>query len=183
MSEENGRHLTEAREYMRIKPIRNGTVIDHLPPGAGLFVLNLLDYKELRVTPGLNYTSERLPEGKKDIIYMEGGILTPDQIGAISVIAPNSTINQIVDGEVKEKLSPVPTPEELGDILLCSNQKCTTNTEGGSRLFRVVNPPSDDEPFRVQCKYCEKEFYGRLVRFYTGQTLEDFRGGRFYFKK
>ncbi|MFH1064754.1 MAG: hypothetical protein V1729_06735 [Candidatus Woesearchaeota archaeon] len=210
----NGKPKTESRDYMRIKPIDNGVVIDHLHPGIGLFILGLLDYRGLTVTPGLNYTSDKswLPEDqdflrdkdtdlivprssvsgglegeydmeryktvrRKDIIYMEGGTLTSDQQGAVSVVWPQSTIDKIVDGVVVEKLHPVPTPDELGDILLCSNKKCTTNTEGGSRRFRVINPPSEDDPFRVQCCYCEKEFYGPLVKFYTGQTLRDVTAG------
>jgi aspartate carbamoyltransferase regulatory subunit len=104
-------------------------------------------------------------------------------MGVIAVISPSATINWIVDGKLSRKTHPVPVPDELGDILLCSNAKCTTNTEGGSRRFKVLQQPTDTDPFRVLCRYCEKEFYGPLVRFYTGQTLKDVRRGRFEFRR
>ena len=34
---------TDIRNYLRIRPIEEGIVIDHLRPGTGLFILNLLN--------------------------------------------------------------------------------------------------------------------------------------------
>ncbi|MBW2971522.1 aspartate carbamoyltransferase regulatory subunit [Candidatus Woesearchaeota archaeon] len=208
----NGVPKTEQRDYMRIRPIDEGIVIDHLLAHTGLFLLNLMDYTGLTVTPGLNYRSDKLSEMasgiagkpvvvKKDIIFIEGGEMTDDLIsadlmGAIQIVSPTATVNYVKGGAIVNKIQDIPNPEYLGGILLCANDNCTTNTEGGTRRFRVIESPTIEDvlkyttsfqtrtPFKVQCCYCEKQFFGPLVRFYTGQTLRDVLEGegRFFRK-
>jgi len=197
----NGEPATEKRDYMRIHPIKQGIVIDHLLAHTGLFILNLMDYTGLTVTPGLNYRSDKLSElaseiagkpvvVKKDVIFIEGGdrtdeLISDDLMGAIKIVSPTSTVNYVKEGCIDHKIHPIPDPEYLGGILLCANDNCTTNTEGGERRFRVIESPTIEDvlkyttdfqtktPFKVQCCYCEKQFFGPMVRFYTGQTLRD----------
>ncbi|MBU2561466.1 MAG: aspartate carbamoyltransferase regulatory subunit [Nanoarchaeota archaeon] len=208
----NGVPKTEQRAYMRILPIEEGIVIDHLLAHTGLFVLNLMDYTGLTVTPGLDYRSDKLSDlasriagravvVKKDIIFIEGGertdeLISEDLKGAIKIVSPTATINYVKGGKIVDKIHPIPDPQYLGGILLCANDNCTTNTEGGARRFRVIEAPTIEDvlnyttdfqtktPFKVQCCYCEKQFFGPMVRFYTGQTLRDVLEGegRFFRK-
>ncbi|MBT5022698.1 hypothetical protein HOK51_10685 [Candidatus Woesearchaeota archaeon] len=198
---------TDIRNYLRIRPIEEGIVIDHLRPGTGLFILNLLNYEGLRVTPGLNYDTskeidgELLYDGKKDIMFIEGGELTSDHIGAISIVSPLAVINHIKESKVinkiaskdriaeyatgeeySGKLGVLEVPNSLGNILLCANPKCTTNKEGGDRCFEVIQKPTESLDLVVGCGYCEKEFYGDVIRFYTGQRLSDVGKTRYYLK-
>jgi carbamoyl-phosphate synthase large subunit len=93
------------REY-RIGKIENGTVIDHLPPNRAYEVLEILnirkEYPNSIVSMVTNVQSGA--HGVKDLLKIEGKILSPAEIRKVAEIAPESTINIIKDFEVSRKV-------------------------------------------------------------------------------
>lgn len=136
-----------------INPIKNGTVIDHIPAGQGLNVLRMLNLppsKEKRFV-GENLSSTKF--GLKDILMFENVELAPEQLSAIALIAPQATISIIKQGEIMEKRK-VTLPDFVEGIIVCPNPKCITNIEKVGTRFDV----GQDGIIEVQCRYCEKRY-------------------------
>lgn len=115
-------------EELKIKPIRNGTVIDHIPRGQALNVLRILGVDSGTrdvVSVGMNIPSEKM--GSKDIVKVEGREIESREADIISLIAPNATVNVVRDYDVTEKYG-VSMPDEIRGILKCPNKSCITNT-------------------------------------------------------
>ena len=135
-----------------VSKIRDGTVIDHIPAGKALDIINVLGIagKEgLRIAILMNVESKKL--GKKDIIKVEGRRLSPEDVSAIALIAPTATINIIEDFAVVEKYK-VAVPNVVMDVLACPNPTCISNKKGEvlKTRFRLVSR----EPLKLQCEYC-----------------------------
>ena len=87
---------------LKVDAIRNGTVIDHIPAGAGLRVLRIIGEEQTRVVAvGMNLPSKS--NEKKDIVKIEGIELKHEEVNQIALIAPHATINIIREFEVTEK--------------------------------------------------------------------------------
>ncbi|ADC47575.1 aspartate carbamoyltransferase regulatory subunit PyrI [Methanobrevibacter ruminantium M1] len=136
---------------LKVKPIENGTVIDHIPANKALQVLKILGLpkKGTNVTLAMNVHS-RL--GYKDIVKFENRELAHTEIDKISLIAPDATINIIRDYEIVSK-NKVRKVNELNGIIKCTNPKCISNTEEPLETkFYLV----DSNPITVRCHYCER---------------------------
>ncbi len=135
-----------------VAAIKNGTVIDHIPPSKTYQVASLLDLinDQHPVTIGYNYPSSKM--GCKGIIKVSDRFFTTEEINKLSVIAPNIVINVIKDYEVVEKIK-VNTPDTLIGIVKCNNPKCVTNNEPMPTVFHI----SDKEHGILHCHYCDKE--------------------------
>ncbi|HRW82909.1 MAG TPA: aspartate carbamoyltransferase regulatory subunit, partial [Methanothrix sp.] len=86
--------MTETEMKLRVTPIGNGTVIDHIPAGQALNVLKILGIDrttEATISVLMNVTSKR--SGKKDIVKVEDRELEEEEVNKISLIAPGATIN------------------------------------------------------------------------------------------
>jgi aspartate carbamoyltransferase regulatory subunit len=139
---------------LRITPIRNGTVIDHIPTGLALEVLKVLKVENLdkdsTVSVALHVRSQRM--GWKDIVKVENMELSPHKSNAIALIAPTATISIIRDFKVREK-HPVLLPDRLVGVLTCPNPNCITNHgEPVETEFQVIRR----RPLAVRCAYCER---------------------------
>ena len=139
---------------LKIQPIKNGTVIDHITPGCALKVLKILKIPEERshsiVSAVMNVKGKR---GKKDIVKIENRELDPHEVDKIALIAPNATINIIRNYEVVEKHKVV-VPDEIIGIVKCANPNCISNTKEPIQPKFVVR---SRKPLRIQCFYCERE--------------------------
>jgi aspartate carbamoyltransferase regulatory subunit len=135
---------------LKVDAIRSGTVIDHIPGGAGLKVLQIIgtNGKDV-ISLGINLASKT--QQKKDLVKIEGKELLPEQVNQIALIAPHATINIIRDYKVIEKFS-VDIPDAMEGLLVCPNPKCVTNSEKIRTRFKVV----DKNPVKLQCCYCER---------------------------
>jgi len=136
---------------LKVKPIQNGTVIDHITANKALQVLKILGLPEegINVNIAMNVNSKL---GYKDIVKVEDRELDSAELDKISLIAPNATINIIRNFNIvsKAKVKPV---SELHSIIKCTNPKCITNTEEPVETkFHVV----DNNPITVRCHYCER---------------------------
>jgi len=141
---------------LHIPKIELGIVIDHIPAGEGIRILEIISrYEELSNIPvslGLNYKSEKL--GKKDLVKLQIEFLAPEIIQQISIIVPGVTIKAIKNFNVYSKIVVRP-PEEIKNLLECKNPNCITNTEKHvGTYFTVV----DDDFKNVRCNYCERIF-------------------------
>ncbi len=139
---------------LRINPIKNGTVIDHIKPGTALKVLELLkidvtENKEISVAMWAH--SKKL--GFKDIIKVEDMELKPKQVNLLAVVTPNASISIIRDYKVIKKFK-VELPSDIEGIVKCENLNCITNQREPvpSRLLKV-----GDDPQAYRCFYCGRD--------------------------
>ena len=91
-------------DELRVKKIREGTVIDHINAGTALSVLHILGLTgrgENIVTVAMNVPSQKL--GRKDIVKVEERALNAEEVDKIALIAPRATINIIRDYAVVAK--------------------------------------------------------------------------------
>ena len=138
---------------LKIQPIKNGTVIDHITAGNAVKVLHILGIPKTSssiVSVAMNVKSML---GKKDIVKVENRELDPQEVDKIALIAPKATINIIRDFEVAEKHR-VKLPGEIVGIVRCSNPTCISNSnEPVESRFTVVSK----DPPRIKCYFCERE--------------------------
>lgn len=144
---------------LNVDAIESGTVIDHIKSGKGRKVMELLKIDESftsRVAAVMNVQSKKL--GKKDIVKIENVFVSDDVANLIALIAPNSTINIIKNGEVANKYQ-VSLPKQLSGVGTCPNPNCITNFELSVKSFRH----EAGEIYR--CGFCERIFKAEeLVR-------------------
>lgn len=138
---------------LKIQPIKDGTVIDHITAGQAVNVLRILRIPESTtavVSVAMNVNSKI---GRKDIVKVEKRELDIHEVNKISLISPKATINIIREYEVIEKRK-VQLPDEIVGIVKCSNPTCISNArEPVQSRFHVVCK----DPPRIKCYYCERE--------------------------
>ena len=136
---------------IRVQPLENGTVIDHLPVNTGFKVLRALGgLDEYTFVLASNVHSDK--SGSKDMLKISGKELVEKEYNLISLLAPDATINIIKKGKVVRK-EKVKIPDEIPDLLDCNNPKCITKTEAFYMVprFTVLSK----NPLVLQCQYCE----------------------------
>lgn len=138
---------------LKVTPIRNGTVIDHLPAGSALGICQVLGIPRTgsasTVSVVMNVPSDAM--GQKDIIKVEDRDLRAEDLRRLGVLAPNATVNTIRDYQVTDKTTPE-TPDRVGDLVECPNPGCITNDD------EPVDPEFDvhrnSESFELSCAFC-----------------------------
>ena len=146
------------KEEMLVAAIRNGIVIDHIPPTKLFKVATLLQLDDLdkRITIGNNLRSRS--HGSKGVIKIEDKTSEEEELNRIALIAPNVRLNIIRDYEVVEKRQ-VEVPHEIVGLVRCPNPKCITNNEPMQTRFRVI----DAEQCTLRCDYCERKLAGDRI--------------------
>lgn len=137
---------------LKVKPIKNGTVIDHITANKSLNVLKILGLPsdQSKVTIAMNVQSAHMHY--KDIVKIENRELASSEVDQIALIAPKATINIIRDYEIVEK-GKVQLLNEINNLLKCPNPNCITNTiEPVNGKFYVIAK----EPVILRCHYCER---------------------------
>jgi aspartate carbamoyltransferase regulatory subunit len=137
---------------LKVKPIRNGTVIDHITANKSLNVLKILGLpsKDASVTIAMNVKSSLM--GAKDIVKIEGRELESRELDKIALIAPNATINIVREYEIVGK-GKVKLLDNVKGILRCPNPNCITNTpEPVKTKFQVI----EKNPIMLRCYFCER---------------------------
>lgn len=139
---------------LSVTAIEHGVVIDHIPAGQAVKLLNLLGLVSHKntITLGLNLQSKH--HGLKDIIKIEARHLTDNNLHEIAILAPNATINVIENYKVVKKIQDSP-PKEIEGLLDCPNKNCITNNDSAASHFYVNNHA---DKIVLLCKFCEKEF-------------------------
>jgi aspartate carbamoyltransferase regulatory subunit len=144
--------MNSSDRELRVKPINNGTVIDHIESGQALNVLKILGiagHSRYVVSLLMNVPSGAM--GGKDVVKVEDRELEPEEVDTIALIAPRATINIIRNFEVVEKFR-VAMPREVIGIIKCGNPNCISNTnEPVSSKFSIESA----DPVLLRCSYCE----------------------------
>lgn len=151
---------------LKIQPIKNGTVIDHISPGAALKVLRIMglptEGTRSVISIAIN-VSTRKNGAQKDVVKIEDREIDPKEVNKIALVSPRATINIIRNFEVYKK-QVVQLPKEVVGLVRCENASCITNTtEPILSRFVVLKP----DPPILRCAYC-----GREVRDVAGNILE-----------
>ncbi len=138
---------------LNIDEIQNGIVIDHIKAGTAVGLMELLGITQNRsasVALIQNARSHKSPEGRKDIIKVEGDYrwLNLDVMGYVD---PDITVTFIENGKAVKKEKPR-LPHRLVNIVRCRNPRCiSTIEEECDQVFEL----SANGKYR--CIYCEQE--------------------------
>lgn len=148
---------------LMVRPIKDGTVIDHIPPGKGIKIAEMLNLFRQGSVVIIGQNLESTKYGRKDLIKVENRFLRSDEYNKISLIAPNATINIIKDYTIQEKKK-VTVPDVIEGVAACPNANCISNKEPvPSRLYTLSR-----DPLTLMCHYCNFEFNGDLIRLKSG---------------
>ena len=145
---------------LKVRPIKNGTVIDHIAGGQALNVLKILGISgttEATVSVVMNVESKK--EGKKDIVKVEDRELKEEEVNRIALIAPHATINIIRDYMVVDKRH-VDLPDEIVGVVRCQNPSCISNTKEPIESRMRVKAKN---PVLLRCLYCEQPLTEKLA--------------------
>ena len=141
-----------ADNLLKVQPIRNGTVIDHLRAGAGLKILDILDVAGTGNTVSLLINVPSSKQGRKDIIKIEDRELTESETERIALLSPGAHVNIISNYSVVEKTAVV-IPEEVAGVARCPNTNCISNNERGATSRLLLR---SREPLQLACAYCAR---------------------------
>lgn len=144
--------MSNEHSMRRVTAIRNGTVIDHIPSGNALRVLEMLGIvgdTSVPVSLVMNVPSKKL--GSKDIIKVEDRELTQSELDRLALVAPEARVAIIRAYAVAEKLN-INLGEEVVNVVRCTFSNCiTTNLrEPLDHRLKVVQR----DPLRLRCHYC-----------------------------
>ena len=136
---------------MEVTSIRNGIIIDHVPAGTALKVLQYLRIDPTSTKLALIMNTDSKQYGSKDIIKIEdAGDLNLDVLG---FIARQATIDIVRGGKIVRKEKPN-LPEHMVNVITCKNPRCVTTTERGiDQMFHLVHSERQD----YRCDYCDEE--------------------------
>jgi len=140
---------------VRLTPIKNGTVIDHIACGQALNVIKILGINENNIyssiSVGIHVSSSTLG-GWKDIVKIEDRELDSKTAEKIALVAPDATISIVRNCQVDEKYK-VKLGDKVVGLAKCSNPNCITNKgEPVATEFKIISK----YPMQLRCCYCDK---------------------------
>ena len=146
--------MAEEHNMRRVTAIKNGTVIDHIPSGQALKVLELLNLSgdtSVPVSLVMNVPSKKM--GAKDIIKVEDRELTQSELDRLALVAPDSSIAIIRAYSVAEKLN-VNLGDEVIKVVRCTFSNCITQNprEPLPHRLKVIRTA----PLALRCHYCQR---------------------------
>ena len=134
---------------MRVQPIRNGTVIDHIKAGRGRKILDTLELIDKGTTITLLMHVPSKKNTSKDVIKIEDRELSESESQKLALLSPGAHVNIIRNFVVAEK-NVAELPKSISDMALCSNVNCISNNERGVKTnFNIAS----DESLNIQCIY------------------------------
>ncbi len=140
------------KKELKVKSIKNGTVIDHIKANRAFNILSMLKLPDNETPIMIAINVESSDMKRKDIIKIEGRELSQDEVDKLALLAPKATLNIIRDYEIIRK-SKLNLNDEISDVVKCSNPNCITSTsEPIEHKFYVENR----EPILLKCYYCER---------------------------
>ena len=146
--------MSEEHNMRRVTAIKNGTVIDHIPSGQALKVLELLNLSgdtSVPVSLVMNVPSKKM--GAKDIIKVEARELNQFELDRLALVAPDSSIAIIRAYSVAEKLN-VNLGEEVRNVVRCTFSNCITQNLREPLPHRLRVAKTD--PLTLRCHYCQR---------------------------
>ncbi len=143
--------MSEKKE-LKVKSIKNGTVIDHIKQNRAANILSMLNLPddETPIMVAINVESSNM--GKKDIIKIEGRELSEEEVDKLVLLAPQASVNIIRDYEITNKFN-LQLTDEVVDVVKCSNPNCITNSDEPIQDKFYVQ---SKDPIVLRCHYCER---------------------------
>ncbi len=136
---------------MEVTSIQNGIIIDHVPAGTALKVLEYLKIDPSKTKLALIMNADSHLYGTKDIIKIEDERIHRPRRARPR--GPQATVGIVRGGKIVEKKKPT-LPEHVVNIITCVNPRCVTTTEPGiEQMFHLVH--SERQEYR--CDYCDEE--------------------------
>ena len=136
---------------MEVTSIQDGIIIDHVPAGTALKVLQYLhiDPSRTRLALIMNAASRRY--GTKDIIKIED---QPDiDLDVLGFVARQATVDIVHGGHIVDKKQPN-LPEHVINVIRCVNPRCVTTVERGiDQRFHLTHTGRQE----YRCDYCDEE--------------------------
>lgn len=136
---------------MEVTSIQDGIIIDHVPAGTALKVLQYLKIDPSKTRLALIMNTDSPSYGTKDIIKIENveGI----DLDVLGLVARQATVDIVRGGRIVEKVQPH-LPERVVNVITCVNPRCVTTTERGiNQMFHLAH--SQRQEYR--CDYCDEE--------------------------
>lgn len=137
---------------MEVTSISEGIIIDHVPAGTALKVLDYLHIDPTSATIALimNTTSNRY--GRKDIIKIQN--YSDDvNLEVLGLVAPNATVDMVKNATIVDKLRPR-LPQRVTNVITCTNPRCVTTAERDiDQRFHLADATSGE----YRCDYCDEE--------------------------
>ncbi|HOK33569.1 MAG TPA: bifunctional aspartate carbamoyltransferase catalytic subunit/aspartate carbamoyltransferase regulatory subunit [Fervidobacterium sp.] len=153
----DGTKGTQKEGKRGIKPIDNGTVIDHIAKGKStdeiyntvLKIRKILKLYDVDSADGIFKSADGNCKG---YISLPDRYLSFKEIKKLSAISPNTTVNIVKNGRVEEKYRINLPPRIYGfDEIRCKNENCITNPVNGEG----VNASFVRVDGKFICEYCE----------------------------
>jgi aspartate carbamoyltransferase regulatory subunit len=144
--------MSQEHNMRRVTAIRNGTVIDHIPSGQAMRVLEMLNIGKATSVPVsmvMNVPSKKM--GTKDIIKVEDRELTQDELNRLALVAPDAHVAIIRAYSVAEKMT-IELGDEVTNVVRCTFSNCITINprEPLSHRLKVLSRV----PLELRCHYC-----------------------------
>jgi aspartate carbamoyltransferase regulatory subunit len=144
--------MAQEHNMRRVTAIRNGTVIDHIPSGHAMRVLEMLAVDKSTSVPVsmvMNVPSKKM--GTKDIIKVEDRELNQDELNRLALVAPDARVAIIRAYSVAEKMT-IELGDEVTNVVRCTFSNCiTTNPrEPLAHRLKVLSRV----PLELRCHYC-----------------------------
>ena len=120
--------MSNEHSMRRVTAIRNGTVIDHIPSGQAMRVLEMLGIGGASAVPVslvMNVPSKKM--GSKDIIKVEDREVTQPELDRLALVAPDAHVSIIRAYSVAEKLT-INLGEEVVNVVRCTFSNCITTS-------------------------------------------------------
>ena len=150
-----------SENLLRVQPIRNGTVIDHIKPSRGRKILKVLDLSGRGTTISLLMNVPSKKQDRKDIIKVEDRELSESETEKLALLSPYARVNIIRNYAVADKKK-VEIPKIISGTVHCPNDNCISNNERGSLThFKLL----DHENLRIQCIYCGRKIDEEDIKF------------------
>jgi len=143
-------------KLLKVSKIKKGTVVDHITRGRALDVCKILGIFPRTgetVTIAMNVKSQKMSEGEKDILKIEGRNLDPSEVHKIAIISPEATINIIRNYAVIKK-EQVQLPKEIIGMIKCPKPTCISNNPTEPIRSKFLTRRDNNNNLSFQCHYC-----------------------------
>ena len=141
--------MSNEHSMRRVTAIRNGTVIDHIPSGQAMRVLEMLGIggeTSVPISLVMNVPSKKM--GSKDIIKVEDRELTQPELDRLALVAPDAHVAIIRAYSVAEKLT-INLGEEVVNVVRCTFSNCITTNLREPQPHRLRVIERDPSPVRL----------------------------------
>ena len=123
---------------MEVTSIQNGIIIDHVPAGTSLKVLEYLKIDPAKTKLALIMNADSKRYGSKDIIKIEDD--KDIDLDVLGFVARQATVDVVRGGKIVEKKQPN-LPEHIVGVISCVNPRCVTTAEPGiKQMFHSCTP-------------------------------------------